>query len=1184
VPTSTLTETATESPSLTPTLIEAASLTPTDPALATAPAETATLTLEPSLTPTSDGITTPTLPAQDAISEISPEQELVSSVTPVSNLLGRESLTTSFTYNPPASSVTRSAATVAQLRTEIANADCTKTTIINLTGTSPYTVTDAPAGYNFYGANGFPVIRCDIVIQGGGKIIQRFSTQGDPGTLFRLFAVDNNADYPYARLTLDSVTVRYGRATQVGGAGVFNFRGTLRLRNNARIVYNTLNIATSFLVQGAGVYTYQGRMTIVNSYIAYNVNTSTLADGGGIAFDGSGGSGLFDIRGSIVENNTTYRHGAGMALGFTGNITINFNNIRNNVFTGGTSARNGSAMSFDMTGVVNASHNCINGNTEVVADGRLSIFTFESSPFIQYSWWGATSGPRHPINPGGTGQGATDQVNVYAFLTTSPLGAQDCRQLTGATPTPTQPPFLVDTGLLGRVFPNMTLTGNPVGSMPLNQAVNYDWGYNAPIAGLSSADQFSIRWTGFVDVPQAGTWRFWVASDDGFHIFIDEVYQYRQWVDQDGSTAYYVEVPNMRAGLHPIKLEYYDNLYGARISLRWERVGSGVAPSVIPASSLFPIIPTYRGTPPTGTGLASRVFTNPNLQPPDFGQSLPAPTGSTMRYDWGTGKPIASMPSADNFSIVWEGFVYLPTAGTVNNEWSFWVSSNDGFRLYIDGEFRRTDRWVQQDWTIGYQLLTPNLTAGFHWIRLEYFEGVNNARIKLEWQQGTGPRTEIPIANLYADYPDGGSGGGVCGGNASTGPQPLAPLCQVITPTPNLTPTATPATPAPTLPPTICIGTFPAGGWSFNVYNTPSNGGTIIASVTSGAGNLPPSGVEILGVHPNSAGDLWYRLGIYRTDANPGGWTIADSNPLIIPNNQPCNNLPLMNSSGQPTAAPAPTTDLRNICLFILASPTPSYTIAGIRDRTNETTNSPINIGANVPVLVTAVHLNQQYVKVSYNNSAGVAQSPRWIKFSESQINFNSPCVQTQAPRIVEADLPTCNTGQVLNCRPSIPISSPRIFNGAAATIIAPFGDPVLGCGNDNPLCYGDPNNPETRPCRYRDISDSSNCGIDLTTGSKAVYVYSGGLLGGFSPSSGTLSILVTNSSGATISRFNYTHINQNTFSSALFGSTSSIREYVASGINIGLYGPIGAYGSVEHVDSVAVDDINETYAEPPWN
>jgi hypothetical protein len=485
------------------------------------------------------------------------------------------------------------------------------------------------------------------------------------------------------------------------------------------------------------------------------------------------------------------------------------------------------------------------------------------------------------------------------------------------------------------------------------------------------------------------------------------------------------------------------------------------------------------------------------------------------------------------------------------------------------------------------------LTAGFHWIRLEHFEGTGNARIKLEWQQGNGAVSVIPIGNLYADYPDGG---GVCGGNASTGPQPLAPLCQVITPTPNLTPTTTPATPAPTLPPTICIGTFPAGGWSFNVYNTPSNGGTIIASVTSGAGNLPPSGVEILGVHPNSAGDLWYRLGIYRTDANPGGWTIADSNPLIIPNNQPCNSLPLMNSSGQPTAAPAPTTDLRNICLFILASPTPSYTIAGIRDRTNETTNSPINIGANVPVLVTAVHLNQQYVKVSYNNSAGVAQSPRWIKFSESQINFNSPCVQTQAPRIVEADLPTCNTGQVLNCRPGSNVPLPVIF-GQSASIKASFGSTTAGCNNDNIDCYNPPGDPlGSRPCPlYTNPEDQGkNCGIDLQTsadavpgvvGPKIVYNYCGGLLETFG-ASGTMRITVTDNSSQVVTRYNYTHIE--TLSSVLLSNSTSIGEYVAQGIQIGTYGPVGAYGGTEnseHVDTVQVNiGSSVPYSEPPWN
>jgi hypothetical protein len=72
-----------------------------------------------------------------------------------------------------------------------------------------------------------------------------------------------------------------------------------------------------------------------------------------------------------------------------------------------------------------------------------------------------------------------------------------------------------------------------------------------------------------------------------------------------------------------------------------------------------------------------------------------------------------------------------------------------------------------------------DLPAGFHWIRLEHYEGTGNARIKLEWQQGTGAVSVISVGNLYATFPSS-----------------LTPPTPTITPsrTPTLTPTLAPVT------------------------------------------------------------------------------------------------------------------------------------------------------------------------------------------------------------------------------------------------------------------------------------------------------------------------------------------------------------------------------------------------------
>ncbi len=411
----------------------------------------------------------------------------------------------------------------------------------------------------------------------------------------------------------------------------------------------------------------------------------------------------------------------------------------------------------------------------------------------------------------------------------------------------------------------------------------------------------------------------------------------------------------------------------------------------------------------------------------------------------------------------------------------------------------------------------------------------------------------------------------VDGANTNCAPRLVVNFTQnTATPSPTFTPTATPTLGS------ICYAQLPSS--SFDVHSQPSSQSSVVATVNAAAGNLPPNGIEIVGIHPNLDGELWYRLGTYRVGLS-GDWAKADGTPMQVPNNTPCGNLPLMTSAGQPTAAPSPTTNLRDRCLFILNAAVLSYSLGGVRDRTNGGTPATLSIGANVPVLITQVHLNQQYARVLYKNSDGVNQPERWVKFIESGISRNSPCVtQGFAPFMTEAELPECFTA-VLNCRPSSPVPAPRIFNGLPATVIAPFAHPSLGCGNDNLLCWGDTSNPDTRPCPYRDISATENCGIDLTASSNATYIYRGGILGGYSSSTGTMAILVKNAIGATVLRYNYTHVG---LASPRFNSGAG--EYVASGIYLGNYGPIGPYGDIEHIDTVQVNDTNQTYAEPPWN
>lgn len=84
--------------------------------------------------------------------------------------------------------------------------------------------------------------------------------------------------------------------------------------------------------------------------------------------------------------------------------------------------------------------------------------------------------------------------------------------------------------------------------------------------------EISIRWTGLLLVPEDGTYTLIAGSDDGKRIWIDGEKVLSDWTDQgmDRETTKL----NLKAGLVPIKVEYYQGDGGAGIILKWKKPGA----------------------------------------------------------------------------------------------------------------------------------------------------------------------------------------------------------------------------------------------------------------------------------------------------------------------------------------------------------------------------------------------------------------------------------------------------------------------------------------------------------------------------------------------------------------------------------------------------------------------------------
>jgi hypothetical protein len=189
------------------------------------------------------------------------------------------------------------------------------------------------------------------------------------------------------------------------------------------------------------------------------------------------------------------------------------------------------------------------------------------------------------------------------------------------TPTRTQTP---SSGLLGAYYALDGTTFLPTGNTLVARTdgpINFDWSTISPDP-LVPVDDFFVRWTGCVLIPTGGSgvWTFYVDSDDGTSLWINNVKIIGQWVLQ-GATQSSGTTTALTAGTWvPIKLEYFDHTGQAQCMLSWSGPGVGTK-TLIPSANLGSCPSSGTGTPtptqisgsptstPNGAGTATKTFT-----------------------------------------------------------------------------------------------------------------------------------------------------------------------------------------------------------------------------------------------------------------------------------------------------------------------------------------------------------------------------------------------------------------------------------------------------------------------------------------------------------------------------------------------------------------------------------------------
>lgn len=247
------------------------------------------------------------------------------------------------------------------------------------------------------------------------------------------------------------------------------------------------------------------------------------------------------------------------------------------------------------------------------------------------------------------------------------------------------------TNWTGTYFNNRDLAGAPVFTR-IDPAVVFNWGPNSPGPGIG-VQNWSVRWES-VQFLSAGTYRLMVTSDDGVRVFVNGALIINEWRDQAPST--FVRDINVAAGITAFRIEYYQGVGDASITF------------------------TYTFQQTATTSWTAQYFNNPSLA----GAPVLTRQEATINNFWGLGSPDLFLIPADRFGARFSAT--FPFNAAV---YRFIVAADDGVRLYID-DLLVIDQWRSVSSALAYSIDVP-LSAGLHTIRLEYFENVEFATLRL---------------------------------------------------------------------------------------------------------------------------------------------------------------------------------------------------------------------------------------------------------------------------------------------------------------------------------------------------------------------------------------------------------------------------------------------------------------------
>ncbi len=230
-------------------------------------------------------------------------------------------------------------------------------------------------------------------------------------------------------------------------------------------------------------------------------------------------------------------------------------------------------------------------------------------------------------------------------------------------------------------------------------------------------DFYSFKYTAVLNVPAAGTYRFYTTTDDGSKLFIDGT----QVVSNDGihgaterSGSIY-----LTAGPHNVIVTYYDYNSADELFVQWS--GNSIARQ--PLEPWLTALPNYNA-------VSYELYHGNWRVLPNFDALTPVSTGKINNFSLGP-----------KFQGERYGFRYKATLRVpASDSYRFTIGSDDGSQLFINGTLV-----VNNDGLHGYRERSGSryLAAGDHEITVTFFERTGGDNLTVRWSSSTIPKQDL---------------------------------------------------------------------------------------------------------------------------------------------------------------------------------------------------------------------------------------------------------------------------------------------------------------------------------------------------------------------------------------------------------------------------------------------------------